>query len=420
MKRILVFLFILCLITLQIIACRHTGPLPQPLPKDDPVTEQQPSDPDPLVEPSPEPVTLVVWESRNGPDEFIRQAGAAFTALYPHVTIEYVHVELGDTVNTMMTYGPDGVGADIFAAPHDRLPDLVSAGIISPVINADDVKNNVFNSSFLAASYNGVLYGYPVSSQTYALFYNRDLISNPPTTFSEIIRFAEDFNNPGLGKFGFYMEFNSPYYAIIFTTKGGNLLFGPDGTDTANTFLNSPSAIEGVEFKQSLREILPISASDINAERGNAGFIAGDIAMLVTGAWMIPDFIEAGLDFGIAPLPVLPGDNTPAKSFSETRLMFVSNFTHHSDTAHAFAEFLTSPEMQRLRFDMTGAMPAANIPIGDQHLEGLMQQLEFAFPIPSIPQIGDFWSFAGITFSGIWDGEDVRTELDALNAAIIG
>ena len=43
-------------------------------------------------------ITLTVWESKDGPDEFIRKAGDSFHKLYPNITIEYVNVEIPDAI----------------------------------------------------------------------------------------------------------------------------------------------------------------------------------------------------------------------------------------------------------------------------------------------------------------------------------
>ena len=107
-------------------------------------------------------VTLTVWESTNGPDEFIRKAGEAYTKTHPNVTIKYVNVELGDAVTQIALDGPAGVGPDLFAAPHDRLGSLVSGGHVLPTANegittlpplsnvsATISKNNSALSSFL-------------------------------------------------------------------------------------------------------------------------------------------------------------------------------------------------------------------------------------------------------------------------------
>ena len=61
-----------------------------------------------------EDITLVVWESTSGADEFIIQAGKAFTAKYPNIKIEFVNVELGDASGQIALDGPAGVGPDLF------------------------------------------------------------------------------------------------------------------------------------------------------------------------------------------------------------------------------------------------------------------------------------------------------------------
>ena len=68
-----------------------------------------------------EKITLTVWESLLGPDEFIKQAGAKYTESHPNVEIKFVNVELGDSTGQISLDGPAGVGADLFAAPHDTI-----------------------------------------------------------------------------------------------------------------------------------------------------------------------------------------------------------------------------------------------------------------------------------------------------------
>ena len=107
-------------------------------------------------------VTLTVWESTGGPDEFIKQAGEAFTKLYPHIKINYVNVELGDSTTQIAWDGPAGVGPDLFAAPHDKLGELVVGGHVLPTADPDEVGAKVLESCRDALTYDGVMYGYPV------------------------------------------------------------------------------------------------------------------------------------------------------------------------------------------------------------------------------------------------------------------
>lgn len=369
-----------------------------------------------------EAVELTVWESDQGPDEFIKQAGEAYTAKHPNVTVKYVHVELGDAAGQIALDGPAGTGPDVFAAPHDKLGELVTNGHVKPTVNPDEVKNAALAACSQALTYDGVMYGYPVSAETYALFYNKDLLGgNPvPATWEEVASFAKGFNAENPGKYGFIMDVGNGYYTIIFTTKNGNRLFGPSGTDTSSTNINAPESIEGMKFFQTLRSALNVAAADLGTNIADAAFQSGKAAMHITGPWNIKNFIDAGLNFGVTTIPSLPGDDEPAASFSGTRAMFVSEYTDHPDEAADFAAFLMSPEMQRLRFDITGAIPSIDISVESEYIAGIIKQLDYAFPMPSISEMGLFWDAMGSASQNIWNGEDVKTQLDACDATILG
>lgn len=371
---------------------------------------------------SNEKVVLTVWESLQGPDEFIRQAGEAYTKSHPNVEIKYVNVELGDAAGQIALDGPAGVGPDVFAAPHDKLGELVNGGHVLPTVNADVVSKSVLGACSQALTYKGKMYGYPVSAETYALFYNKDLISETqlPKTWEDLTAWAADFNKNNSGKRGFVMDVGNGYYTIIFTTAGGNRLFGSSGTDTSSSYLNSRNAVEGMKLFQSLKNALNVPASDLDTGNCDASFQGGNAAMHITGPWNIKNFKDAGLNFGVAPLPALPGDNKPAASFSGTRAMFVSAYSDHPAEASDFAQFLISASMQQLRFDLTGAMPAIDTPVSSPYIGGFLKQLDYAFPMPSIPEMAKFWETMGNTSKNIWDGADVQAELDACDAAIIG
>lgn len=367
-------------------------------------------------------VTLTVWESTNGPDEFIRQAGAKYTEKHPNVKIKYVNVELGDSVNQIALDGPAGKGADVFAAPHDRLGSLVAGGHVLPTNNLDEIKSKALASCIKALTYNGTTYGYPVSAETSALFYNKKLISENevPKTWEDLAAFAKDFNSKNPGKRGFVMNVGEAYYTVIFTTENGNRLFGKDGNEGTKTYINTPDAVNGMKFFQSLRSALDVPAADLDTATIDGAFQSGNVALHITGLWNVKPFEEAGIEFGVAPLPSLPGDSTPAANFSGTRAMFVSAYTEHPEEANDFAAFLVSDEMQKLRFELTGALPSTKISVESPYMAGFSKQLEYSFPMPSIPEISLFWEAMNNASKNIWDGADVQKELDACDKTILG
>ena len=368
-----------------------------------------------------EKITLTVWESLLGPDEFIKQAGAKYTESHPNVEIKFVNVELGDSTGQIALDGPAGVGADLFAAPHDKLGELVNGGHVAPTANADVVAKEVLGACSKALTYEGKMYGYPVSAETYALFYNKDLIAEKdvPKTWDALAKWAVDFKKKNPDKRGFVMDVGNAYYSIIFTTSSGNRLFGPSGTDTQSTNINSEASIKGMKFFQSMKGALNVPAADLDTANCDQAFSSGNAAMHITGPWNIKNFVDAGLDFGVTQLPSLPGDTSPASSFSGTRAMFVSAYSEHPEEAADFAHFLVSPEMQQLRFDLTGAMPAIQTTVSSPYIPGFLNQLDYAFPMPSIPEMGMYWEAMNNASKNIWDGADVKSELDACDAAIL-
>ena len=169
-----------------------------------------------------------------------------------------------------------------------------------------------------------------------------------------------------------------------------------------------------------MRSALDVPAADLDTSTADAAFQAGSAAMHITGLWNVVPFENAGIDFGVTTLPALPGDNQPCASFSGTRAMFVSAYSDHTEEANDFAAFLITPEMQKLRFDLTGTVPSISVEVSSPYLGGFMKQLDYAFPMPSIPEMGMYWEAMNNASKNIWDGADVKAELDACNAAILG
>ena len=371
-----------------------------------------------------ESIVLRVGESLGAEGDFITAAGERFTALHPHVTIEFVNVEVGQANSQMAIDGPAGVGPDVFVAPHDQLGALQAGGLVLPVPagRVNHVRNQVLGAAATGATFDGTLFGYPIATETYAIFYNRDLIATAdiPTTFDGLVSWVANFNSTNPGMHGFLFEPGGAFFTILFTTMDGNRLFGPQGTDATSPNLNTPAAIRGMEFMRSLRPILDVPAGDLDGGFLDGAFAAGQAAMLLTGPWNIAPFTNAGLNFGTAAIPALPGETTPPASFGGVRTAFVSAFSENVEYAHMFAEFLTTNEIQQLRYDMTGALPSISMQMDDPVLDGLLRQMNYAFPMPSIPQMGSFWDAMSAASANIWDGLDVTSQMDMVQTTVLG
>lgn len=367
-----------------------------------------------------EKIHIRVWESYSS-SEFIKKAGAEYTKIHPNVIIDYINTEVGVSAGHMEEDAPHGIGPDLFSAPHDKLGFLVSKKLVLPTENPQEVKRNVLDACSKALMFNGTMYGYPLSAETYALFYNKKLINDTevPKTWENLVLWVQNFNSDNPEKYGFVMDFFNAYYSIIFFTGNNNRLFGNDGNQENQTYLNTASAVKGVKFYQTLKDSLNFSKTELSTPICDGLFSSGNAAMHITGLWNIKNFENSKINFGIAPLPSLPGETTPAVSFSGTRGLFVSAYSKHPKEASDFAMFLTTPEMQKLMLEITGLLPSVNMNVSNEYTGAFLKQLEYSFPMPSIPAMGKFWDEIGKALFYIWQGADVQNELDTCNSRIV-
>ena len=364
-------------------------------------------------------VTLKVWESDDSARKYVEWAAKEFMKSHKNVKIEYEHVESTDARAKIELDGPAGVGADVFVAPHDHIGALVNGGHVAENTNKDYLSQFV-NAAQVASKYNGKTYGYPIGIETYALFYNKDLIPNPPKTWDEVIAYAKKFNNDAERKYALVWPVADGYFDYMFMSSYGAQLFGPNGNDRKQHNINSPEAIKGLQYFQSLRkQILNVPSADMTGDFCDSSFTQGKAAMFITGPWKIEAFSRLGLNYGIEPLPAFPGMSQPATSFSGVRLAFVSSYTEHPAEAAEFADFLTQKANLEKRFALTKQIPPRkDITTNDPLSNGILEQTKYAIPMPTIPQMNTYWSAMGAAYAGIWDGDDVVTDLNSAAASM--
>lgn len=367
---------------------------------------------------------LVIWESQGPEGEWVKFVGEKFKEKYG-VEVVYEEVPQVDSLKKLTTDGPAGVGADVFASPHDKVGELVATGLARPnEISAERVQNDFMKAAADGVSMEGTVYGFPTGIETYALFYNKDLIADAPATFQEIIDFAKGYNNPKENKYAFMWDIANAYFSHSFIAGEGGYVFGKGGTDKTDIGLNTPDAVNGAKFMVSLKEILPVNAADSNSQIVDGLFSEGKAAMVMTGPWAVKGYMDAGVNFGIAPLPKLPSGKNPA-SFSGIRALFISAYTKYPNAAQLFAEFATTDEMLLKRFELTKQIPPVKALMENEAIKNdatvapFLAQAQFAVPMPSIPEMGTVWDPYAAAFALMWnEGTNPQEALDTAATTI--
>lgn len=363
---------------------------------------------------------LKIWESEGPEKDFMLWAAAEFEKTHPNVKVVYEPVGSVDARAKIELDGPAGVGADVFVAPHDHLGALINGGHVLENTDPNFNATNFVDAALIGSQYNGVKYGYPLAVETYALFYNKDIVKTPPKTWNEVVEFSKTWNNKSQNKYAIAWAVADAYFNYIFMSGFGAPLFGPNGDDRAQHNINSKASIEGLNYYQYLRKtVLDIPSADITGDFVDSSFTEGTVPMIITGPWKFADFTKANINFGVAPIPAFPGRSTPPASFSGVRLAFVSAYTDHPELAEEFARFLTSKAVLQKRYEMTQQIPPrTDITISDPLSAGILAQAAYATPMPTIPQMGTYWSAMGAAFGSIWDGANVTEQLNDAAAAM--
>ena len=91
------------------------------------------------------------------------------------IPVQVEEMPFDDIVDQAAALAPAGKGPDIFIGPHDRLGELVAAGVAEP-LDLKAVKASLRPVAVQAFTYGGQTYGLPYLTQGVALFYNRGLL----------------------------------------------------------------------------------------------------------------------------------------------------------------------------------------------------------------------------------------------------
>lgn len=418
MKRFFSIILVLALV-FSLSACGGTEEAVQPT---EPVEQEQVVSTDEIV--PEEGAELVVWESGGSVGEWMKFVAEEFTKEYG-VPVRFEEVGHTDAPGKLQTDGPAGLGADVFAAPHDHLGSLVSAGLIIENFWPDEYQNEYMDAAINGTTYDGVLYGYPSAIETYALFYNKDLADKAPETWDELIANSKEFNdltakNLTDRKYGFMMQVDNFYFVYSLIGGYGGYVFGDNNTNPNDIGLNNEGAVKAGELLQRLnKEILPLKAEDLTYDVKQSLFNEGKLMYNIDGPWAVEGHRSAGVNFGVAPLPKLDNGQHPT-SFSGIRALYVNAYTEYPDAASLFAKYATSEEMLLKFYEQTGMLPPRtellNNPkiTSDEISAGFLNQAQYAVPMPNIPQMPSVWEPMAAALVSIWNnGADPQGALDA-------
>ncbi len=360
--------------------------------------------------------TLQIWINGDKAYNGLAKLGEKFT---DDTKIKVVVEHPQDTPEKFQQAASAKGGPSIMIWAHDRAGEWVAAGLIEPVNPAPKFVAGFDKVGFDAFTFSGKIWGYPLAVESIGLIYNKKLVPTPPKTFEEI--FALDKKLQKDGKHAILWDYNNTYFTFPLFAANGGYPFGrkPDGSySAADVGVNNAGAVKGAEMLAKLLSdgVMPKGATYAAME---AGMNKGEIAMMISGPWAWANLKKSGIDFGVAAIPSIGGK--PSKAFIGVQGAMINAASNNKDIAKEFIEhyLLTTDGLKVLDADVSLGVTAQKdffkTRQGDPLIAATMANIKTGLLMPSLPEMGRFWSAMESALNSLTQGRQKPKE--ALDAA---
>jgi len=335
------------------------------------------------------PVTLKVWTGFTGGD----RPGYAtivkdFEKAHPDVKVDMT-VQPWDTIQQKLPSAwLTGQGPDVAAVSSDpnAVAQYVKTRSVMPITATGSGDGKINTDAFAPGTvdeftYDGKLYGVPANFATLSLYYNKKLfaaagITDPPSSVAEMAADAKRLTAGG--KYGIALADNQTIqmWPVLQWLEGGDIVNG-----------KNCSVVQSSDGQKSLSTWADLVAKDKVSPVGLTGaeadslFSAGKAAMEINGPWAASGYKDAGIDLGIATIPV--GVDGKSSTLGAIAPLSISAKTKYPKQAQEFLAYWTSKSAQQKFSLQTGFPPLRTDLSDDAELKADPTVSVFASQVPN-------------------------------------
>ena len=365
---------------------------------------------------------LTVWFTVEGA-KAMRQLGEAFTAESGIDVV--IETPDADGPSKFQQAAAAGKGPDLLIYAHDRIGEWIGGGLLHAVTPSQRLLDDIDPLAWKGFSYRGRLWGYPYAIEAVTLLYNRALVPEPPRTFDDV--FAIDARLAQQGKKAILWDYTNTYFTWpLFAANGGYAFKArPDGTyDVRDTGVNNAGALIGARLLERLIKegLMPAGSGYPEME---AAVAQGRVAMMINGPWAWVGLKRAGIDFGVAKIPMVGGK--AAAPFVGIKGIVINRSTRQREAAVEFIEnhLLTQAGLKAIdRAEPIGAAASSTYyreQAVDARIAGIMESAREGVPTPSVPEMGRFWAAMKSSLTTLSEGRQTAAQaMEAASRRILG
>ena len=315
---------------------------------------------------------LQVWIMEPGNPElrdFFTSASGEFEAAHPGDRVAVQFVPWASAHDQFVTAIGGGQVPDVAEMGSTWTPEFGDIGALEPADLGDDgsaASDRYVPSLVEGATVDDTAYGIPWYAGARALIYRTDVLAShglsDPTTWDELLTVGRAIRDrTGMAAIG--VAGNAAHYVLpMVWQNGGEIAYRKGGVWRSG--MSSPEAIAAVQFYADLyrsERFAPAGALSWNARDVRKAFEAGDLAMMIGGAWDLRPLLSAHPELagkvGTALLPAGPSGDRD--SFAGGSHLVVFSGTKKAATARRYLDFLLDPGRVAAFTTKIGFLPGA-------------------------------------------------------------
>ena len=349
-----------------------------------------------------EQVRITIWHQKNGAErEFFNQKIEEYNASVSDHFVETLYKETEEGRNLFIIASVGGQGPDLIFGPADNVSIYAMTESVRPIT---DVLDGAFMSQF---SETGIISWeekpWMIADQVgnhLTFVYNKDLIPEPPTTLDEMIAdlqsVTSDTDGDGrIDQYGLTWNYTEPFFFVPFLSCFGGALMDEDGNPT----LDNEATVRAIQFVLDLRDKYKVIPGSTDYDTADTMFKNRRSGAIINGPWSWAGYGEAGIDYGLTPIPKLAETGKWCSPFVSAKGYSININTPDSKLPYLrrVLEFLTGPETQQQMAMELASIPvitsvaADSVILSNPILQQSLRQIEAGVPMPVAPQLRQIW-----------------------------
>lgn len=313
------------------------------------------------------PVELTLWTGFTGGDRAAYEGLIeTFNATHDDIQVT-MEVQPWDSIaQTLPSAWATGQGPDLATPNFD--PNVLANYLETDLVLALDAigdgetqidVDQLAPAAVDAFTVDGSLYAVPANIATLQLYYNKAIFEaagvEVPTTVDEFRAAAIALTGDGVYGLSLAERETIQMWPILQWLDGGDIV-----DEKGCSVLDSPANVASLErWSQLVQDgVAPVG---LTGAESDSLFSAGQAAMQLNGPWAAAGYTGAGIDLGVAPVPV--GVDGPV-TLGSTVPLAASAKTAHPEEAQLFLAWWTGAEAQK-QFALASGFPPVRTDLGD-------------------------------------------------------